>query len=57
MREDSIYTSIVPKLNRDMRVGHGSFQYPVDLSLAHRMVGYVLGSFEHVFAARCREDN
>ena len=57
MREDSIYTSMVPKLNHDMRVGHRSFQYPVDLSLAHRMASYVLGSFEHVFAACCREYN
>jgi len=44
--EDSMYTSIVPKLNADLRVGHGSIQSPVDLSLAHRIIGYVPRSFE-----------
>ena len=47
MAEDSIYTSMAPKLNPDMRVGHGSFQSPVDLSLAHRIADYVPESFEH----------
>jgi len=38
---------MVPKLNPDMSVGHESFQFPVDLSLAHRMADYIPGSFKH----------
>jgi len=34
-----------PKLSPDLRVGRGSFQSPVDLSLAHRIIGSVPGSF------------
>jgi len=35
-----------PKLSPNLRVSRGSFQSPVDLSLAHRIIGYVPGSFE-----------
>jgi len=30
-----------PKLSPDLRVGRGSFQSPVVLGLAHRIIGYV----------------
>ena len=40
-----IITSMVLKLNPDTRIGHGSFQFRVDISLAHRIVSYVPGGF------------